>query len=307
MARAIFKEELALFTSGGNGITFQPNPNSMIQNEGVDHLQYFKFVGRFVAKALMDCQILDAYFTRPLYKHLLGEPLSYEDIEAVDPDYFKNLKWMLCNDIEGVFDLTFTAEADYFDKKSVVELKPGGAEIAVTNENKQEYVDLMAHWLFKERYEPAMSSLVEGFSAHISISKYMKLFTLDEIQLLLGGRPDIDLRDLQKDCKHTGGYHADSAQVQWLWSLLEEYDSEKLSLFLGFVSGCASMPVDGLDPPLMVTQMEDQESPALEDQALPRAHTCFNQLDLPEYATYNQLLEKLKFAFTEASSGFGFV
>lgn len=48
-----------------------------------------------VAKALFDGQLLDVHFTRSFYKHILGVKVTYHDIEAIDPDYFKNLKWML--------------------------------------------------------------------------------------------------------------------------------------------------------------------------------------------------------------------
>ena len=79
-----------------------------------DHLAYFRFAGRVVGKALYDGQLLDVHFTRSLYKHMLGKPIVYQDMEAIDPDYYKNLKWMLENDITDVLDLTFTAEADEF-------------------------------------------------------------------------------------------------------------------------------------------------------------------------------------------------
>ena len=48
-----------------------------------------------VGKALFDGQLLDVHFTRSFYKHILGAKVTYHDIEAIDPDYFKNLKWML--------------------------------------------------------------------------------------------------------------------------------------------------------------------------------------------------------------------
>lgn len=80
MAREIFNPNLALFVSvPEGGTTFQPNPNSIVQNDtGVSHLEFFKFVGRVVGKALYDGQLMDAYFTRSFYKHMLGEPLTYE-------------------------------------------------------------------------------------------------------------------------------------------------------------------------------------------------------------------------------------
>lgn len=39
---------------------------------------------------------------------------------------------------------------------------------------------------------------------------------------------------------------------------------------------------------------------------LPAAHTCFNQLDLPEYTSYEQLVSALTTAVNECSTGFGF-
>lgn len=89
----------------------------------------------------MLCRILPltlpSLFCSPAHTHT-------QDIEAVDPEYYKNLKWMLENDITDVLDLTFTAESDFFGKTEVLELVPGGRDIKVTEANKHEYVNLIA-------------------------------------------------------------------------------------------------------------------------------------------------------------------
>jgi hypothetical protein len=80
MARETFNPNISLFVPTG-GSTFQPNPNSIVQNDearGTNHLDFFKFVGRVVGKALYDGQLIDAYFTRSFYKHMLGQPLTYQ-------------------------------------------------------------------------------------------------------------------------------------------------------------------------------------------------------------------------------------
>ncbi len=59
----------------------------------------------------------------PLFAYM--QPLTYEDIEGVDPEYYKNLKWMLEHDITDVLELTFTAETDFFGRKETLELVPG--------------------------------------------------------------------------------------------------------------------------------------------------------------------------------------
>ena len=42
------------------------------------------------------------------------------------------------------------------------------------------------------------------------------------------------------------------------------------------------------------------------DGTLPTAHTCFNQLDLPQYTTKEKLREKLVYCIREGAEGFGF-
>jgi hypothetical protein len=102
MAREIFNPNLALFVSvPEGGTTFQPNPNSVVQSDtGVSHLEFFKFVGKLVGKALYDGQIMDAYFTRSFYKHMLGQPLTYE----VRGQLGRGSRWhavVVCEDAAG--------------------------------------------------------------------------------------------------------------------------------------------------------------------------------------------------------------
>ena len=82
MAREIFNPNFSLFVPVPmGGSTFQPNPNSVVQNDearGTNHLDFFKFVGRCVGKALHDGHLIDAYFTRSFYKHMLAQPLTYQ-------------------------------------------------------------------------------------------------------------------------------------------------------------------------------------------------------------------------------------
>lgn len=48
------------------------------------------------------------------------------------------------NDITDVLDNTFSAEDDRFGETVTIDLKPGGQDIAVTNENKKEYVQYVS-------------------------------------------------------------------------------------------------------------------------------------------------------------------
>ena len=114
MSKEIFNPSFALFISvPDGGSTFQPNPNSVIHNDTIaNHIDFFKFVGRVVGKAVHDGQVIEAYFTRSFYK----QKLSYKDIEGVDPEYYSSIKWIIENDITGIIDMNFTVDWDFFGK-----------------------------------------------------------------------------------------------------------------------------------------------------------------------------------------------
>lgn len=71
ISREIFNPMYALFTtSPGDRVTYMINSASHCNS---NHLQYFKFVGRVIAKAIYDNKLLECYFTRSFYKHILGK------------------------------------------------------------------------------------------------------------------------------------------------------------------------------------------------------------------------------------------
>ena len=81
---------------------------------------------------------------------LLNKSISLIDIEAVDPNLFISLKWMLENSISDVIDTTFSVEHDSFGVLKVHELKKNGRNIPVTEQNKKEYVKLYVNYRWEK-------------------------------------------------------------------------------------------------------------------------------------------------------------
>lgn len=310
LSRVIFDKGALLFTTVGNNATFQPNPNSVYQTE---HLSYFKFVGRVVAKALFDGQLLDVHFTRSFYKHILGAKVTYHDIEAIDPDYYKNLKWMLENDVSDLPDLTFSMDPDeekhiLYEKTEVTdyELKPGGRNIRVTEETKQEYVDLVAEHILTTAIRPQINAFLEGFTELVP-RDLISLFNDKELELLISGLPEIDLDDLKANAEYIG-FSAASPVIQWFWEVVKAFSKEDMARLLQFVTGTSKVPLEGFKALQGISgpqRFQIHKAYGAPDR-LPSAHTCFNQLDLPEYTSKEQLEERLLLAIHEASEGFGF-
>ncbi|KAK1293151.1 E3 ubiquitin-protein ligase UPL2 [Acorus calamus] len=310
LSRVIFDKGALLFTTVGNDSTFQPNPNSVYQTE---HLSYFKFVGRVVGKALFDGQLLDVHFTRSFYKHILGVKVTYHDIEAIDPDYFKNLKWMLENDVSEIPDLTFSIDADeekliLYERTEVTdyELIPGGRNIRVTEENKREYVDLNAEHRLTTAIRPQINAFLEGFNELIP-RELVSIFNDKELELLISGLPDIDLDDLRENTEYSG-YSPASPVIQWFWEVVQGFSEEDKARLLQFVTGTSKVPLEGFSALQGISgsqKFQIHKAYGSPDH-LPSAHTCFNQLDLPEYPSKEQLEERLLLAIHEANEGFGF-
>eukprot|EP00833_Pecoramyces_ruminatium_P010742 jgi/Orpsp1_1/1184774/evm.model.c7180000090930.1 len=80
-----------------NDKSYELEINSESGNVNPDHLNYFKFVGRIMGLAIFHKQYLSVNFTLLLYKKILNKPLGFSDMEFIDPEVFKNLKWLKYN------------------------------------------------------------------------------------------------------------------------------------------------------------------------------------------------------------------
>ena len=80
-------------------------------------------------------KLLDGFFIRPFYKMMLGKQIELKDMESVDTEYFNSLIWIKEND-PSELELTFQVDEENFGQTVSVELRPGGKETRVTNDNK---------------------------------------------------------------------------------------------------------------------------------------------------------------------------
>lgn len=167
LARQMFDPNNALFIPvSSDRTTFHPNKLSKYQqdpeNPQLDHLMFFKFIGRIIGKALYEGRLLDCFFSRAVYKRILGKSVSVKDMESFDPDYYKSLCWMLENDITDIITETFSEEEDEFGVMKTVDLVPNGRDIPVTDENKHEYVRLVVEHRLLSSVKDQMEAFLKG-------------------------------------------------------------------------------------------------------------------------------------------------
>ncbi|KAG4293968.1 E3 ubiquitin-protein ligase HUWE1 [Fusarium proliferatum] len=176
LSRQMFDPNYVLFTPvSSDRTTFHPNKLSGINDE---HLMFFKFIGRIIGKALYEGRVLDCYFSRAVYKRILGKSVSVKDMESFDPDYYKSLCWMLENDITDIITETFSVENDEFGATTVVDLIPNGREIAVTEENKHDYVRLVVEHKLLSSVKEQMAHFLQEYESYDHLrSQIMKAIT----------------------------------------------------------------------------------------------------------------------------------
>jgi E3 ubiquitin-protein ligase HUWE1 len=302
LAKEIFNPNYALFTSTEDGSTFQPNPNSSINP---DHLSYFRFVGRIVGKAVSDGYLLDAHFTRSLYKHMLGIKPTHHDMEAIDPDYYKNLKTILEYNLGDLgLELTFSIEDHSFGRNQIVDLIDNGRNVPVTEENKSKYVSLVCQHRMTTAISSQIKAYLDGFYELVS-KDLIQIFTPRELELLISGLPDIDVHDLKKNTDYVG-WKATDRQIEWFWNVLFSLSRNQKASFLQFVTGSSKVPLAGFGelPGMRGVQKFSIHRTGGSNGALMSAHTCFNSLDLPVYNSEKELREKLLYAINEGGGAF---
>ncbi|KAM4749508.1 E3 ubiquitin-protein ligase NEDD4 isoform 3-T3 [Rhinophrynus dorsalis] len=298
ISKEMFNPYYGLFEySATDNYTLQINPNSGLCNE--DHLSYFKFIGRVAGMAVYHGKLLDGFFIRPFYKMMLQKAITLNDMESVDSEYYSSLQWILENDPADL-DLCFTVDEELFGQTHQHDLKLGGSEIVVTNKNKKEYIHLVIQWRFVNRVQKQMAAFKEGFFELIP-QDLIKIFDENELELLMCGLGDVDVNDWREHSKFKNGYSQGHQVIQWFWKAVLMMDAEKRIRLLQFVTGTSRVPMNGFaelygsNGPQLFT-IEKWGTP----EKLPRAHTCFNRLDLPPYESFEDLWDKLHIAIENA-------
>lgn len=294
LCKAAFDPALNLFKTTTEGYC-SPSPTSYIQE---NYLAIFEFIGKILGKALYEAIVIDFPFAQFFYAKLLSRFNTLDDLPSLDPQLYKNLTFLKhyegnCEDL----GLTFTVDQDVFGKISSIDIKPGGSHINVTNENRYQYIYLVADYMLNQQCKEQNRAFIKGFKSIIS-EKWLQMFSPAELQKLISGESvNIDINDLRKYAKYEGGYFDQHKTIRNLWSVLEGLSEKEKQLFLKFTTSCSKPPVGGfeyLNPPLTIryVPMDDDGNVeikpfeafksvfglAKDTTRLPTASTCFNLL-----------------------------
>mmetsp|Transcript_24044 Transcript_24044/g.31989 ORF Transcript_24044/g.31989 Transcript_24044/m.31989 type:complete len:266 (-) Transcript_24044:191-988(-) len=262
-----------------------------------------------MGKALFDRQLVAGHMVQHLYKHMLGWPVTFSDLEHVDEEYYNSLKQLKYIEDVSMMCLDFTTMEDTMGAKTTVELVKGGEDIEVDNSNLPEYLEACLKYRMMGRVKPQMNELLMGFFDVIP-EPLLTIFDFQELELLMCGLPVIDMDDWKEHTEYSGEYDREMENhevCRWFWEVVEDFDQEMKARLLQFVTGTSGVPARGFG----VLQGNDGNVRKFTIHSVdkqmcmyPRSHTCFNRIDLPLYDSKEELSEKLNLAVTMVATGF---
>uniref|UniRef100_A0AAY5KAM3 E3 ubiquitin-protein ligase n=1 Tax=Esox lucius TaxID=8010 RepID=A0AAY5KAM3_ESOLU len=293
----------------------------------------FRFLGKLMAKAIMDFRLLDLPLGLPFYKWMLRHEMSISshDLVNIDPGVAKSIQHL-----EDIIRQKKRLEQDRSQTRETlqqaleslnmngcsvedlgldftlpgfpnIELKKGGKDVPVTIYNLEEYLRLVVYWTMNEGVSRQFESFREGFESVFPLHHLQYFYPEELDQLLCGSKSETwDVKTLMECCRPDHGYTHDSRAVRFLFDVLSSFDAEQQRLFLQFVTGSPRLPVGGfrsLNPPLTIVRktFESTENP---DDFLPSVMTCVNYLKLPDYSSIEIMREKLLIAAREGQQSF---
>uniref|UniRef100_UPI00358ED655 ubiquitin-protein ligase E3A-like isoform X2 n=1 Tax=Myxine glutinosa TaxID=7769 RepID=UPI00358ED655 len=292
----IFNADIGMFTFDDATHLFWFNPSSL-ENEG-----QFTLIGIVLGLAIYNNCILDIHFPMVVYRKLMGKRGSFHDLVDSHPTLYRSLHYLLHyqGNVEEDIMATFRISTlDMFGTPISYDLQENADQVPVNNWNRQEFVDLYANYILNTSVEKQFRAFRHGFHMVTSESPLKMLFRPEEIELLVCGSKVLDFHALQEATEYDGGFSKTSRIIKEFWETVHGFSEDKKCLLLQFTTGTDRAPVGGLGKLKMIIAKNGPDS-----DRLPTAHTCFNVLLLPEYATQEKLQERLLKAITHAK-GFG--
>lgn len=274
-------------------------------------LKHYEYAGRIVGKCLYESslgsgyrQLVKARFSRSFLAQLIGLRVHFKYFEQDDPDlYVSKIKYILENDMDDM-ELYF-CEEEYTSTGQLLkttELVPGGSRIRVDNRNKLLYLDALAQFRLATCVRDEVEHFLKGLNELIP-DNLLCIFDENELELLMCGTGQYSIADFKANHTVSGFSFEFRKVLDWFWTAVSNFTEEEMARLLQFTTGCSQLPPGGfaeLNPRFHITS-----APTFGN--LPTAHTCFNQLCLPDYDSYEQFERALRISVNEGTEGFGMI
>ncbi|XP_060176195.1 E3 ubiquitin-protein ligase UPL3-like [Lycium barbarum] len=314
---------------------WSPHAGSVDGGQFCKAIEYFRLLGRVMAKALQDGRLLDLPLSTAFYKLVLGQELDLYDIISFDAELGKTLQELQAlvsrkQYIESMEDQNLDKSYDMHFRGTPVEdlcldftlpgypeyvLKAGDENVDLSN--LEEYISLVVDATVKTGIRQQMEAFRSGFTQVFDYSA-LQIFSPSELDYLLCGRRELWKPETLVDhIKFDHGYTSKSPPIIHLLEIMGEFTPEQQRAFCQFVTGAPRLPAGGLaalNPKLTIVRKHsssagnaahNSNAPSESaDEDLPSVMTCANYLKLPPYSSKEIMSKKLLYAINEGRGSF---
>ncbi|XP_070228263.1 probable E3 ubiquitin-protein ligase HERC6 isoform X3 [Bos mutus] len=257
---------------------------------------YFLF-GMLCGLSLYNFNVVYLPFPLALFKKLLDQEPSLEDLKELSPSFGKCLQEVLnddANDIEEEFGLRFSIHWDQND----VDLIPNGISVFVDQSNKKDYVSKCVDYVLNTSVKAVYEEFQRGFYKLFD-KEILKHFKPEELMRAIIGNTDYDWEEFEKNSIYEQGYHESHPTILMFWKAFHNLTLDEKRKFLFFLTGNDRLHVKGIQKPGIRFRCPETCS----ESDFPKSLTCHNILELPEYSTMKKVKEALQRAIN-SNKGF---
>ena len=272
--------------------------------------KFLEYFGQIIGMAVRSRVPLPLGIAPVFWKCLANESIPDQDVTNMDPDLEVYLNELEAVSSSEVFE-AFLEHHQYpvFVHHSVTgeeaELCPGGKNIALTYDNRMDYISDIRRFRRREIVcKDQINSIVTGLSTILPWRFIEGCFTGDELQAFICGAEDADLHILKKHTIYQVGLSEDDRHIQDFWQILFSLNSKQKKMFIKFACNQERIPLpdfgEDLPPPfpMKIAPADSRDDP--QDNLLIRAETCIFMLKIPRYSTYDVMKEKLIYSIFSA-------
>ena len=278
------------------------------KNYSKNKLKIFEFIGKIFVLALLNDLTINSCFNIYIYKIILDEPVELEELFFIDSEIYHSIQKLKNLQDFSNLELYFAEnEKNEIGDVNVLNLILDGANVPVNKENMEYYFQKKIEYIMNKDRD-YINHIKKSLFSYIPES-LIKIFSANELELMLNGTPFIDVTDWIENTEYEG-YSPSDEIITNFWDIVKELPQEKLSRLLQFSTGSTRVPVGGFKSlqsnrgniaPFSIYKMEYEKG----KRNYIKARTCFNRINLPNFPDKEKLLEGINFVIDNEILGFG--
>uniref|UniRef100_A0A7S3NSU1 HECT domain-containing protein n=2 Tax=Euplotes crassus TaxID=5936 RepID=A0A7S3NSU1_EUPCR len=293
-------------------------------------LKYFEALGALISRAIADDKLTDLPLSSLFWDICIGKPIKFDQILKINSAFGKSVNELRDYSLKRQKILKNTELEDQIKERQLanckmrddvavedlclyfnipgtdIDLKEGGSDILVTNDNLEEYLDLLLHQMLDTTISKQVNAFKKGFGRDM---KYLRLLRSDELELIVCGNNDDEkewtIQNMKEHIIPSHGYHDTSKTYLYFLDYMSKLSPHMRRQVLTFTTGSPRLPLGGfknLKPKMSVVRKSEGDMNP--DGYLPSVMTCQNFLKVPEYSSLDILTEKFNTASSEGQESF---